>query len=708
MASENKVADTRRRLVYPVPHALAIGSGNSYTPYRDNGGLPAQAQQQHVDDDHDEVDDDDDGEEEMAVDDGEALDAAWTTQSRRVYDRLMQRRLWRALMLYGRDQLLIAQATQLPSVAQTAPAPPFNVIEEPIDVGLLIDSCPQLGELLLNNIEDFNRHLTLALRRVLKVQFGREPARNVFVKAIPVNMPLVDECTSLHRGTAARLTEVTVTVAGLARPESCLQGTAFSCKCQVQYRLPHIDVFPSRFCNTCRSRLQEDSTKHVFQGAQLLRVVDPQQSTAQHCLLLAGTSVGAVTLGDTLTVLCLRDKFQPAIKHVYHLADLNPPSSKPLPSWDLAHLQQCMLSTPWTMTLAHSVGLSLLPAHSALSLKVALLLSLVASNMDTDSSCRVHVLCIANCSRIWKLVQHMSKDLATTSFSTAQPYVLTAKNMTVPRTSSKAPNTKSFLHAGPLLASQVGVTVVLEPAQLPPKQRSDLKDIIMHGQRTISDDALGSEPELAGTVLPVATTVWGLATTSVQPTRLDEVAAVFPLVFRIGEPKDRSTDSGLAEFVLRPHLKSTGDKHNDDTPQPEVTLDEMRQLLASARGLDVRVSEEAASLIRRFFIASRRTRRGHRIPQSILSTMLSLAKYHAALCLRTEAVLEDAVVAIWLQEESLMSSSGGMSIVGMTTSDALHCGLNAFQGANDVERLGSFADRMFRFCANLVDDGDLH
>eukprot|EP00043_Microstomoeca_roanoka_P027805 m.269649 g.269649 ORF g.269649 m.269649 type:complete len:161 (-) comp79922_c0_seq1:149-631(-) len=138
------------------------------------------------------------------------------------------------------------------------------------------------------------------------------------------------------------------------------------------------------------------------------------------------------------------------------------------------------------------------------------------------------------------------------------------------------------------------------------------------------------------------------------------------------------------------------------TEASTLSMEEVRKVLTSARSMDVHVSQEAADLIQSFFIATRRTRRTQRIPQSILVTMLCLAKCHAALCLRNEAVLEDATVAIWLQEESLMTSFEGVSILGLTTSDTILCGLNAFSGDTIEAKLSALQDRIVRFCANIV------
>lgn len=70
-----------------------------------------------------------------------------------------------------------------------------------------------------------------------------------------------------------------------------------------------------------------------------------------------------------------------------------------------------------------------------------------------------------------------------------------------------------------------------------------------------------------------------------------------------------------------------------------------------------------------------------------------------------QAVLEDAVVAIWLQEESFVGlCESGTSIVGLTATDVLTCGLDAFKGSDYSQKLSAFAERVFRFCANMSSD----
>ena len=58
-----------------------------------------------------------------------------------------------------------------------------------------------------------------------------------------------------------------------------------------------------------------------------------------------------------------------------------------------------------------------------------------------------------------------------------------------------------------------------------------------------------------------------------------------------------------------------------------------------------------------------------------------------------QAVLEDAVVAIWLQEESFVGlCESGTSIVGLTATDVLTCGLDAFKGSDYSQKLSAFAE----------------
>ena len=86
----------------------------------------------------------------------EAVDPLWTTESRSVFNQLMQRRLWHVLVLHGQDQALMRRVTAPETTQQEG----VQIIQQQIDVGLLIDFCPQLGDLLLNNTECFNRILT--------------------------------------------------------------------------------------------------------------------------------------------------------------------------------------------------------------------------------------------------------------------------------------------------------------------------------------------------------------------------------------------------------------------------------------------------------------------------------------------------------------------------------------------------------------------
>lgn len=71
-----------------------------------------------------------------------------------IFDHLVQRRIWKILVEYQLDKVMLKK------VLKMDPTEPYLLVEEPVDVGLICDACPHLGELLINNIEMFNKNLT--------------------------------------------------------------------------------------------------------------------------------------------------------------------------------------------------------------------------------------------------------------------------------------------------------------------------------------------------------------------------------------------------------------------------------------------------------------------------------------------------------------------------------------------------------------------
>eukprot|EP00056_Hartaetosiga_gracilis_P011444 m.173874 g.173874 ORF g.173874 m.173874 type:complete len:98 (-) comp13502_c1_seq48:2371-2664(-) len=66
-----------------------------------------------------------------------------------------------------------------------------------------------------------------------------------------------------------------------------------------------------------------------------------------------------------------------------------------------------------------------------------------------------------------------------------------------------------------------------------------------------------------------------------------------------------------------------------------------------------------------------------------------------------QAVEDDAVVAIWLYEESL-THMYGYSVLGFTKTTLYKCGLDMFGGESFLDKLSHLRERIVRFCANVT------
>ncbi|KAL1006484.1 hypothetical protein UPYG_G00072960 [Umbra pygmaea] len=99
----------------------------------------------------------------------------------------------------------------------------------------------------------------------------------------------------------------------------------------------------------------------------------------------------------------------------------------------------------------------------------------------------------------------------------------------------------------------------------------------------------------------------------------------------------------------------------------QFTTQDYQELLAHAQRLQTELSPGAEKMIHGYYMASRRVRTesGHGAKMSVASIklMMSLAEAHSKLCLRTNVLEEDAVIAVLLCENSITLRHGASALV---------------------------------------------
>ncbi|XP_068604211.1 minichromosome maintenance domain-containing protein 2 [Brachionichthys hirsutus] len=98
----------------------------------------------------------------------------------------------------------------------------------------------------------------------------------------------------------------------------------------------------------------------------------------------------------------------------------------------------------------------------------------------------------------------------------------------------------------------------------------------------------------------------------------------------------------------------------------EFSAQDYQELVAHARSLQVEISPSAEKLIHGYYMASRRVRtqsQGVEMSVASIKLLISLAEAHCKLCLRTQVLEEDAVIAVILCENSVTLRHGASALV---------------------------------------------
>uniref|UniRef100_UPI0037E7E361 minichromosome maintenance domain-containing protein 2 n=1 Tax=Semicossyphus pulcher TaxID=241346 RepID=UPI0037E7E361 len=98
----------------------------------------------------------------------------------------------------------------------------------------------------------------------------------------------------------------------------------------------------------------------------------------------------------------------------------------------------------------------------------------------------------------------------------------------------------------------------------------------------------------------------------------------------------------------------------------EFSTQDYKELVAHAQSLPVELSPRAEKIIHGYYMASRRVRtQSQAVKMSVASIklLISLAEAHCKLCLRTQVMEEDAVIAVLLCENSVTLKHGASALV---------------------------------------------
>ncbi|XP_044733525.1 uncharacterized protein LOC123296129 [Chrysoperla carnea] len=152
--------------------------------------------------------------------------------------------------------------------------------------------------------------------------------------------------------------------------------------------------------------------------------------------------------------------------------------------------------------------------------------------------------------------------------------------------------------------------------------------------------------------LPLKSAIWtyfGFQSKTKEQAQLQTLVNIFGMPF-LSDPHD---DVAYVQYILEQELQ-VNITSDDYTIIPEA---ELVLYLRAVNSRTVSVTPSTEELIKDYFVTCRRCREGT-FPIRILDSLLLMAESHAKLHLRSETTRYDAVVAIWLLEESFQAMYG--------------------------------------------------
>ncbi|XP_041669643.1 minichromosome maintenance domain-containing protein 2 isoform X2 [Cheilinus undulatus] len=143
----------------------------------------------------------------------------------------------------------------------------------------------------------------------------------------------------------------------------------------------------------------------------------------------------------------------------------------------------------------------------------------------------------------------------------------------------------------------------------------------------------------------------------------------------------------------------------------EFSTQDYQELIAYAQSLQVQLSPGAEKIIHGYYMASRRVRtqsEGVKMSVASIKLLISLAEAHCKLCLRTQVLEEDAMIAVLLCENSVTLKHGASALV-IPPDAAFPCDLRAEDGLHKRDvTLDELHQNILRFIYTYAPGADTY
>ncbi|XP_061569387.1 minichromosome maintenance domain-containing protein 2 [Cololabis saira] len=445
-------------------------------------------------------------------------------------------------------------------------------------------------------------------------------------------------------------------------------------------------------CRICGSQLKEDVKLRVLGDKQLVELIHVkaldalrghQQSSLRYqsvTLFLRDELCNTMRIGRLYRVLGIPAHVHqwPSITWNIEANSVQPwePECRNKISARFLELNSAMASSPWRFPaiLAHYFGLDVAPPGLYNTLKLALLLSVVQTTTDVnDTFHNLDLLVVTTDTLILDRLMTYSLSLACHGVR----HQISGEMFASLSRDEHGAGTAN-IHAGSALLATGGICMLGDISCY----KKDKLDYIQSAleSRTVSVFIPGKKfGEDADEQLsfPLQCSFWALADSSQRSGRADfsvlgiaemgpfpvQCAEAFGLIF---ECRDRAGEQALlaqAAHVLQQAVQP--EKHHYSSGW-EFSNQDYQELVAHAQGLQAELSPAAEKLIHGYYMASRRVRaqsQGVKMSVASIKLLISLAEAHCKLCLRTQVLEEDAVIAVLLCENSVTLKHGASALI---------------------------------------------
>ncbi|KAF2355173.1 MCM domain [Trinorchestia longiramus] len=485
-------------------------------------------------------------------------------------------------------------------------------------------------------------------------------------------------------------------------------------------------------CTVCGSELVEDPSAREI-GKQISVMVHPVLHDEQNCSSYSVHRSMVVTLRDELcsaavlgrvvrlTVMCVPrpPPLYPTLEAVGAEVDnLSSSSSSPsarasedsneapsfpapvvlpylLPLPDaIRELYYDRSSSPWSsvLSLAYLSASSVAPAGTFHTLKLVLLLSLVAAKQGGLS-----VLSVGSNSCMQLRVLHYMSGAA-------QHRVLHGCLCSVgPHVQQQQSCKSEWVHAGSVVGASDGVCVMGDLSSLIAPSRHTLYNILESG----SCSALSRGGSVALQV-PLRTSVWATHDPTITTRRRSAAATldsslidVFSLVVHSDSPADDATAE--ERLVLHTLLSATAP---EEPGFDLLSIDHLKQVVEVCSSIRVKMSASAERLLCGYYVATRAIRsKATPLPVTAIRSLTRVSESHTRLSLRSCVEEWDVAAAVLLCEEALAASTG-YSVLQIQPRPHLPRGvsLDVTIGRKNDEYMAKFLDQLRNLAASKNPD----